>query len=138
MKLVLGVNPASYGDPKGVSGKELSTVQEVAKAIESKYGLMGKFVELNEDRVGDAVAEMLVKKLEGQDVFNKEISKISKPFKEDLEQKLFDGFVPNVPTKASLEGKGWRRNSPLRGRGRPSFIDTGLYKDSMSAVLIDA
>jgi len=138
VKLVLGVNPASYSDPAGISGKELHTVQEVAKAIESKYGLMGKFVDLNEERIGDAVAEMLVQKLEGKDVLNKDISKISQPFKEDLEAKIFDGFAAYVPTKASIQGKRWRKNSPVRGKGRPSFVDTGLYKDSMSAVLKDA
>ena len=42
MKLVLGVNTGSYYDMKGISGDELGTVEEVAQAIEDRYGEIGR------------------------------------------------------------------------------------------------
>ena len=138
MKLILGVNTASYYDMKGKGGHELGTVQEVAHAIEKRYGVMQKFVEVNESLVGDQVAAMLVRRLEGDSINNQRIEPIIKAFQDDLVNKKFDGLIREVPTKASLEGRGWRRNSPKRQKGRPSFIDTESYKNSFTSVITDA
>jgi len=138
MKLVLGVNPTSYSDPKGIEGNMDPDVVAVAQAIERKYKLMGKFVEMNQRLVGDAVAEMAIKKLEGNDINEASVRKISSAFKDALQLKLFDGKIPGVATKAANVGKRWRKNSPNRGFNRPSFIDTGTYKAAMDAVIKDA
>lgn len=138
MKLVLGVNPTSYTDPKGIAGNMEPDVVSVAKSIEAKYRLMGKFVEMNQRLVGDAVAEMAVKKLEGKSINDESVRKISSAFKDSLQLKLFDGKIPGVATKAANVGKRWRKNSPNRGFNRPSFIDTGTYKAAMDSVIKDA
>lgn len=135
MKLVLGVNTGSYYDMKGYSGGELGTVEEVAQAIESRYGVMQKFVDMNPALIGDQVAMALVGRLEGNN--SPELPDVIKQFKRDLEGKRFDG-IAGVPTLASLQGTRWRRNSPHRGKLRPSFIDTGTYRDAFTAVITDA
>lgn len=138
MKLVLGVNTGSYYDMKGYGGNELGTVEEVALAIESRYGVMGKFVDMNQALIGDQVAAMLVKKLEGNDIHGQPIKPIISSFQEALVNKKFDGTTGGVPTLASLKGTRWRRNSPHRGKNRPSFIDTESYKNSFTSVIDDA
>lgn len=138
MKLVLGVWPTAYSDLLGVDHKQDPTVQQVAHGIEKKYGLMSKFVEMNQQLVGDAVAELLVQKLNGKNINDMSVKKIASEFKDDLQLKQFDGKIKGVATKASRFGKKWRKNSPDRGPGRPSFIDTGTYKAAMDAVIKDA
>lgn len=138
MKLVLGVWPTEYSDPKGIDGKQDSSVQAVAHGIEKKYGLMGKFVETNQELVGDSVAEILLQKLHGANVNGMRVKRVATAFKDDLQLKQFDGKVKGVATKAANLGKKWRRNSPDRGLNRPSFIDTGTYKAAMDAVIEDA
>ena len=138
MKLKLGVRPSSYTDPKGIDGNQDATVQEVARGVERKYGLMGKFVEMEKQLIGDVVAQQIINKLEGQKIVGKDLSKISTAFKDSLALKMYDGKIKGVATKASRIDKGWRKNSPRRGFNRPSFVDTGLYKSSMTAELDDA
>lgn len=135
MKLVLGVNTGSYYDMKGYSGSELGTVEEVAQAIEDRYGVMQKFVDANSALIGDQVAMAIVGRLEGND--SNVLDGVVKQFRKDLEGKRFDG-LKGVPTLASLQGTKWRRNSPNRGKNRPSFIDTGTYRDAFTAVITDA
>jgi hypothetical protein len=138
MKLILGVRPSAYTDLLGVDYKQDPTVQQVAHGIEKKYGLMGKFVEMHPQLVGDAVAELLVQKLEGKNINDKSVKKIATAFKDDLQLKQFDGKIKGVATKAARMGRKWRKNSPDRGTNRPSFIDTGTYKAAMDAVIEDA
>lgn len=138
MKLVLGVNPTSYTDPNGIEGSMEPDVVSVAHGIEEKYGLMNKFVDMNQRLVGDAVAEMMVRKLEGENINDVPIRKISSAFKDALQLKRFDGKIPGVATKAANIGWRWRKNSPNRGFKRPSFIDTGTYKAAMDSVIKDA
>ena len=138
MKLILGVHQASYTDPKGISGSELETVQDVARAIERRYGIMTKFVQMNNRLVGDAVAASIVEKLSGNQIDNKTIPAIADAFKSGLQNKIFDGRAFKVPTMAAKAGRRWRKNSPNQGPGRPSFIDTGTYKSAMDAVISDA
>ena len=138
MKLVLGVNTGSYYDMKGISGDELGTVEEVAHAIEDRYGVMQKFVEMNPALIGDQVATMLAKRLEGEAITGEPMSPIIKAFQDALVNKKFDGTSRGVPTMASIKGRGWRKNSPKRQKGRPSFIDTETYKNSFTSVLTDA
>lgn len=135
MKLILGVNDTTYSDPKGIDGQQDPTVGQVAQGIESKYHLMQKFIQLNPQLIGDALAQTIVDLWDGKDVLGTDIGAISQKFKDDLQLKQFDGKIAGVATKASKFDKGWRKNSPRRGPNRPSFVDTGTYKAAMTAVL---
>jgi len=131
MKLVFGVQPTSY-----LEGDQVS---EVAHFLEKRYKVMETFVDMYEELVGDQVAKAFVSKLENNpDKAKKDIRFLAKEFKESIENKRFDGMQPMIPTRASLEGKKWRKSSPNRGPNRPSFLDTGTYKDAMDVELSDA
>lgn len=129
MKLALGVQPISYaeGDP----------VVDTAKYLEKRFHVMETFVGLNQELVGDAVAEALVLRMEKKP-FQKPLDNIAKEFRESVEQKKFDGWGPDIPTFAAQKGIRWRKSSPRRGPNRPSFLDTGTYKDAMGVELKDA
>jgi len=121
------------------------TTREVAEELEKKYGVVEKFVELEEDfliaMVEDKMEEDLNELLamshptRGIKGFStKETDKIVDRFRRDLSAKKFDGLLPGVPTTASLRGVSHLHSHPYAKRApRPSFIDTGMYSRSFTA-----
>jgi len=131
MKLVFGVQPTSY-----LEGDQVS---EVAHYLEKRFKVMETFIGMNEEMIGDQAAKAFVSKLEMKpDQAKKDIGFIAKEFKESIENKKFDGWGPDIPTASSQKGIRWRKSSPYRGLNRPSFLDTGTYKEAMDVELSDA
>jgi hypothetical protein len=62
------------------------------------------------------------------------LNSIQKRFQKMLDRKEMDGQRTGVPTNASILGVRYGRS---RMPGRPSFIDTGLYRDSFRARLVE-
>lgn len=131
MKLIFGVQPTSY-----LEGDQVS---EVAHYLEKRFKVMETFIGMNEEMVADQVAKSFVSTLEMKpDQAKKDIGFIAKEFKESIEDKKFDGLGPDIPTVSSQKGIRWRKSSPYRGLNRPSFLDTGTYKEAMDVELSNA
>jgi hypothetical protein len=131
MKLIFGVQPTSY-----LEGDQVS---EVAHYLEKRFKVMETFIGMNEEMIGDQAAKAFVSRLEMKpDQAKKDIGFIAKEFKESIENKKFDGWGPDIPTVSSQKGIRWRKSSPYRGLNRPSFLDTGTYKEAMDVELSDA
>jgi hypothetical protein len=131
MKLIFGVQPTSY-----LEGDQVS---EVAHYLEKRFKVMETFIGMNEEMVADQVAKSFVSTLEMKpDQAKKDIGFIAKEFKESIEDKKFDGWGPDIPTVSSQKGIRWRKSSPYRGLNRPSFLDTGTYKEAMDVELSNA
>ena len=142
MKLVLGVTEAPYR-----SGK---TTGAVAEALEKKYHLMQTFSEIYGSNIGsmleEGIAGALETMLQGGAVnkhpFEAGCAKIENLFRQSLTIKAYDGLIPGVPTKASLEGISNRFKNPRyivkRGKkikrpSRPAFVDTGTLQRNFVA-----
>jgi len=131
MKLIFGIQPTSY-----LEGDQVS---EVAHYLEKRFKVMETFIGMNEEMVADQVAKSFVSTLEMKpDQAKKDIGFIAKEFKESIEDKKFDGLGPDIPTVSSQKGIRWRKSSPYRGPNRPSFLDTGTYKEAMDVELSNA
>lgn len=114
------------------------TTSDVAKILEDKYHIMGLFVEERYDYIADQLAESVSDKI--QDILNGApidgspidagALKIEDRFKQFLSLQEVERLgIPGVPTQAALDGV----NHGLKirkGKRRPSFIDTGLYRAS--------
>jgi hypothetical protein len=79
----------------------------------------------------EGYAQNMVRPERGQgsrtDYAAKSIQRGEELFRKMLDNKELDGQVAGVPTMASQRGYRFgRSNKP----GRPSFVDTGLYRDS--------
>jgi hypothetical protein len=131
---------------------EGKTTQEVAKDLETRYGLVeifwsrveDEFTEMLEDAFSDAIEQvMTVSEMSVRDTgraavsgalgLSKETEKIERRFRQALSGKEFDG-LPGVPTLAAQRGVSHLRRHPYAKRGpRPSFIDTGMYQRSFRA-----
>jgi hypothetical protein len=119
------------------------TTQNVANELEVKYGIVGKFYELEEDNIVEMIEDafgdeldqiMQMQKISRKGISDKYTDKIVDSFQKSLMSRRFDGILPNVPTKASLRGVSHLRINPNAGRGsRPSFVNTGMYLRSFRA-----
>lgn len=142
MKLCLGTTIAPYR-----SGK---TTGEVAEALEKKYHLMQTFSEVYGSNLAamleEGVAASLNSMLNGGPIdkhpFEAGCAKIENLFRQSLTIKAYDGLIPGVPTKASLEGVSNRFKNPryivkkgkkIKRASRPSFVDTGLLQRNFAA-----
>lgn len=149
MKLLFGVIDVPYFEN---DSKHPDTTGEVAEKLEREYGVMEFFVKNNHEQITDAIEKSIVGGLQNVVVglppldfnyLNQACSEIEKDFKHFLGAKEMDGKVGGVPTQASIEGvshrfkyKSRKRASKKRVRdnpGRPSFVDTGLYRQSFKA-----
>jgi hypothetical protein len=141
MKVHLGIVDTLYenGTPSA----------KVARILEGKYGIMDTFAQKNLQFIADQLAQSLTDNLEqilklgakapNTNVYAQGNSNIEQKFREFLNRN-----GTGIITKASTIGtsgrfkdvhnrKGKRKVDPnLRtGQVRPSFIDTGLYQQSM-------
>ena len=64
-----------------------------------------------------------------------ETDKIEQKFRSNLMRQRYDGMISGVPTLASLKGVSHVRSHPYAKANpqRPSFVDTGMYRDSFRA-----
>ena len=116
------------------------TTVDVARVLEEKYGIMGKFFELHSSDIAQAFADSmedaLVNVFAGAPPSNNPYgdaeATIETMFKKFLEGEELAGVVPGVPTKAALKGRSKRLKKGKGGR-RPSFVDTGGYEGSFAA-----
>ena len=138
--LHLGVDDVPYTTGSATTG-------DVAERLEKDYGVMEYFVY----KFNQEIAEELETDLSAliQDILNNKVTSkpfsdscqnIERKFKKALQQRFMDGsnFSDRpVPTLASLGGISGRfkdRKNLKRKRGvRPSFVDTGLYRQSFKA-----
>ncbi len=147
--LHLGVIEAPYTNEKeGVS------TGDVAEFLEAKYDVMQHFADLHLDEIGvsleASVCESIKALLQGAPVtsnpYNQMTEDVRQMFNTYLDNEEIDEIgVAGVPTQAALNGvrtalkkkkeikniKTYR--SKTRGTRRPSFIDTGLYRNTFRA-----
>jgi hypothetical protein len=155
--LHLGVIDQSYSDPptppqrqpKARKGKQrprkskssdgLKTTGEVALMLESKYDVMAGFMMLHGQEVADALAESMKDAFEilamggpiPSDPLSQANADIGEMFREFLDREELAQLEEGVPTQAALHGVSHRFGSPYARRSRrPSFVDTGLYRES--------
>ena len=155
MKLVLGVHDMSYAaqfhSKAGTVKRGLSKAQagygkgkttgDIAKILESRYGVMNAFFNMEKDNIITALESSMVgsviNMVNGQPApvapLAQAMSSIEHRFKQALSGRAFDGVIPGVPTKAAEHGVSHRFKRPYARRGsRPSFIDTGTYSASFT------
>jgi hypothetical protein len=121
--------------------RKTKTAEKVSDYLENRYQITDVFWQLHEDDINllieEIVSERLQKVLDGElrisdtsfaRMAKPAFPKIEKMFRNFLDMREMDGIVPGVPTRASVLGL-----SPwfLHKRpGRPSFVDTGIYRAS--------
>jgi len=120
----------------------------VAEILETKYGIMEFFAAEKSDLISKVIEQDLVDFIDDA-LSGKPIH--SEPFKDSCEkigtlfrQALTDEFMNGsnfsgrpVPTMAALKGISHRFKGKKNKRGvRPSFIDTGAYRQSFKAWVV--
>lgn len=141
MKLNIGVIDYQYtGNEKAV------TTGDVAQILEKRYGVLTGFAVQHLQDMADDMAESYAGALEtlmmggpsgnpGQAATAK-ISSRAKLYLSSMEAERVlspgSGKFP-VPTHAALMGINHRKKQPRTGKRRPSFIDTGMYENSLIA-----
>lgn len=159
MKVNLGVVDQKYGGVKQTaSGKRISgsklTTGDVAKILESKYGILGAFVDKHAKDIQSSLEtsfvrafEEMAKGLPSRSVYGSAEQDIQVLMKRWLSTREVERVgLKGVPTKAALDGVSSRSASGLKGvsmaqfkkgvrkgKRRPSFIDTGLMQASYKA-----
>jgi len=150
MKIVLGVIDVPYNrresyrlvgrksSPRRVrgSGPGAATTGEVADILDRRYGINEFFLENHGEEVIGAIlegaAQNLIRPESGRgsrtDHMAKAIKHGEEVFRDMLDNKELDGKVAGVPTRAAELGVRFGRRRAASGR--PSFVDTGLYRDS--------
>jgi hypothetical protein len=139
------VQPRAVGKRRRRSkgGTPNKTTGDIAEILEAKYHVMGLFLQLHGEEIGDDLAESVSGAIEsfimGAPVslnpFGSGTSKIEDRFKQMLSTKELDSLgYPGIPTEAALRGFNPRLKHPYRRRApRPSFIATGQYQASFKA-----
>ena len=141
--LHLGVIDQPYNEPpgKGHNRTGAKTTGDVAEILEGKYHIMEIFFEEHKEDIAKSLEVSLQGALENLLMgaptsvapFGQASAQIENRFKKFLSEKEMDRLgYPGVPTKASLMGISHRFKGK-RGPPRPSFIDTGMYENSMKA-----
>ena len=160
MKLVLGVADIPYSQAlsaqqrrtarwrhakrpwQGLSGTQ--TTGDIAEILEARYSIMHHFWELHGDECAEDLAEAMTGQLEnvlmgapaeGGVLPEGALGAIEERFRAMLDNRELDGRAAGVPTGAARRGINHRLLHPYARSNpeRPSFIDTGLYQDSMRA-----
>ncbi|AHE73407.1 hypothetical protein M942_22590 [Enterobacter ludwigii] len=133
MKLHLGVINIPYEN-------ENTTTGDVAERLETKYHIMQTFF----DRYGDEIAQLMSNDLAaGLENLMMGAPLPADPFAESMSQvhHLFSAFLYNkemngltgIPTQRALDGISKRFKNGKGPKNRPSFIDTGMFENSMRA-----
>lgn len=135
--LHLGVMDVPYAKGASTGG--------VAEILEQEYGIMEYFVHVKDDEIAAELEKDLVDfiddSLSGRAInsypFSGSCNKIESMFRRALTDQFMDGSSFSgrpVPTMASLLGISHRFKGKKNRRGvRPSFIDTGTYRQSFKA-----
>lgn len=150
--LHLGVVDLAYSD---ADAKGASTTGEVAEILESEYHVMRVFLEQNEEKIGDWLAQGMIGELEsisqgrpttlysrqlGTRLGGRSISGLSINGK--IEERFRDflalgewGQISKQGVAAAEAGVSHRKKHPYakKNKARPAFIDTGLYQASFRA-----
>lgn len=149
VKLHLGVIDVPYAAADGQS------TGDVAEILESKYAVMENFDALHHDEFEELVAISISEAIENLVAgapagsvkpFAQACSDIELMFKQYLnDEEIAETGQEGVPTQAALDGvrtslkkkkeikNAKKYRSRVRGTRRPSFIDTGMYRDSFKA-----
>jgi hypothetical protein len=121
------------------------TTGDVAKILEERYDVMAGFMLLHGQDVADDLADAMVGALEDllagappaalADPLAPAAEKIGERFREFIDLEELSGLEEGVPTAAALKGVSHRFKHPYaQGHPRrPSFVDTGLYRESFIA-----
>lgn len=117
------------------------TTYDVAKILESRYGIMAAFYRVHQRDVHKALANSVEGALEtllmGRAInpWSGGMQAIQQDFRDFISSREAERVgIPGTPTKAALRGVNHRLAHPYRrGVRRPSFRDTGLYMTSMRA-----
>ena len=133
--LHLGVVDVAYES----DGKP-TTTGDVAGYLEDEYHVMRTFLELHEQDIADAVAQQLMGLMEnakmGQPLVigSIQFDKVQLQFADYIESAEWEK-TSGQPTQAAQLGiRHSKKFVYANARGpRPSFLDTGLYKDSFRA-----
>jgi hypothetical protein len=124
----------SYGQGK--------TTSDIANELETKYGIVEAFYELEEDNIiemledafGEDIEEVMTMEEPKTGIATEETDKIEKRFRTRLNREELH-TRGNVPTLAAQRGISHLRQHPYAkgATSRPSFVDTGLYQRSFRA-----
>lgn len=149
--LHLGVVDQPYGNAGA------KTTGDVGEILEAKYGLFSVFADMHSQVIAHEVENSLQGALEtmfGQrrpdfdriraNAFNSALSGIEDLFRSAIDQQVYDGKIPGVPTQAARMGvrhswkrpykrTGGRQSKVQPGTPRASFFDTGLLSSSFRA-----
>ena len=111
------------------------TAEDVAEILEEKYTILHTFYNMHAPDIIDSLRNTFIKRMEGvlldkpnfrkALVPKKDLAEIEKSFRTFLDKKEMNG-MPGVPTLASILGTS--HFFKTRRPGRPSFIDTGIYR----------
>jgi hypothetical protein len=151
MKLHLGFEDRPYVSRPSKGGKtpygQGKTTQEVAKELEDRYKIVEAFWEMEqdifteslEDAFAEDLEEIMTMKTPSRKGFSfKGTDVIEARFRRNLTSRRYDGVIPGVPTLAAQRGVSHLEQKPYAKRGsRPSFIDTGRYRQSFRAWVED-
>ena len=118
------------------------TTGEVMEILEAKYGVIDAFYEDKKPQIDKLCLRYLKADLDHQmrggaaakNPLKGAMSEIEEMFHRFLDKRQVEKLgIPGVPTQAALMGvKHVRGKKTIVGR-RPSFVDTGLYRDSFHA-----
>lgn len=128
--------------PYGGSKRGGTTTGDVAEFLEARYGLMGRYWELNGGKHGKQIAAGIARAIEANlkglkaDPYGKAMGQIENGFKDFISGRLVERVgIQGVPTEAAIKGVNHRKAHPYAKDNprRPSFRDTGLYQSSFKA-----
>lgn len=152
--LVFGVLEVAYSDAHGPAGGP-TTTGDVAQILEDRYHVMQTFFDLRKGRIAEFLADGMATAIQnlvagrptlgsavrnGNPMFDA-AQRIEHEFRSFLDanemQKLAIALTGAPISAAASKGVNHRKKHPYakKNRGRPAFIDTGLYRSSFRALV---
>jgi hypothetical protein len=144
LKLHLGMTDLPYG--RAHNGRDLGkSTYDVAKILESKYGIMAFFAQAKKTEITQEITESLsdfvddaldalANNKQPQDLKQLWLPDTEKLFRAAIMSRFYDGKIAGVATQAALNGVNHRKKKPYKKRpARQSFFDTGMYRDNFKA-----
>ncbi len=132
MKILFGFEDVKYTTPRrGASGRfekrKLTKSASVAKELEEEFMIVESFYNLDaeqmltpmlEDAYADGLESVIAGTPQPVDLKDADLAAIQEKFKQNLNNRRYDGLLFNTPTEQSQR------------TGKPSFVETGTYRDS--------
>ncbi|HSY75450.1 MAG TPA: hypothetical protein VK890_01260 [Bacteroidia bacterium] len=123
------------------------TADKLANILEAKYNIVHTFSEVHDEDIRDIinngfkeVAERMILERKGhskaslKNLMKSATRQVEELFKAFLDNEEMNGRVEGVPSKAATKGKlGGRGRITRSGIARPTFVNTGIYKNSFRA-----